>query len=57
MAPPLLFSMLLMAAARQGAAAEAPAPNAPERCGKVRPLAAEPASPWAVRTSPRGRSR
>jgi hypothetical protein len=48
MAPPLLFSMLLMAAARPSAAVEAPAPGALGRCGKVRPPAAEPASPWAL---------
>ncbi len=47
MAPPMLFSMLLIAAARENAAAEAPAPNASGRCGKARTAAAEPASPWA----------
>jgi hypothetical protein len=48
MAPPLLFSMLLLAAARENVAAEAPARGAPGRCGKVRTPVAEPASPWAL---------
>ena len=48
MAPPLLFSMLLMAAARPSAAAEAPSPGASGRCGKGRTAAAEPASPWGL---------
>lgn len=47
MAPPMLFSMLLIAAARESAAAKAPAPGASGRCGKARTAAAEPASPWA----------
>ncbi len=48
MAPPLLFSMLLIAAARDRAVGEAPARGAPGRCRKVRTAAAEPASPWAL---------
>lgn len=47
MAPPMLFSMLLIAAARDAAAAESPAPGVSGRCGKVR-TPAEPASPWAL---------
>ena len=48
MAPPMLFSMLLIAAARGSAAAEAPGPDASGRCGKARTPAAKPASPWTL---------
>jgi hypothetical protein len=52
MSPPFVFSaMLLAAAAREGAAAEAPPPRANARCDrgrtKLRGTAVEFPAPWA----------